>query len=176
MFNRAGTRFNRRGIDSSGHVANYVETEMVTRIGERYTSFTQTRGSIPLFWSQTPNIKYKPKVVINGTADHFLACKTHLMMENRLHGRNVCINLINDTGHEGQVCKQFSGLMQTLVNNELRYVYFNFHKECAKLRFDRLSILMEKLATDLAGPFVYCATNERAVACSSCLQPVVLRC
>ena len=39
--------------------------------------------------SQTPNIRYKPKVVINASADHFLACKTHLMMESRLHGRPV---------------------------------------------------------------------------------------
>ena len=38
----------------------------------------------------------------------------------------------------------------------LRYVYFNFHKECAKLRFDRLSILMDKLASDLMGKSCVC--------------------
>ncbi len=27
---RQGTRYNRRGIDSAGHVANFVETEQVT--------------------------------------------------------------------------------------------------------------------------------------------------
>lgn len=30
----------------------------------------QTRGSIPLFWSQRPNLKYKPTPVLNSGADH----------------------------------------------------------------------------------------------------------
>lgn len=30
----------------------------------------QTRGSIPLYWSQRPNLKYKPTPILNQTADH----------------------------------------------------------------------------------------------------------
>ena len=86
------------------------------------------------------------------------------------------MSFVSLPGHEGALCAAFANCMYPLEGENLRYVYFNFHKECAKLRFDRLSILMEKLATDLAGPFVYGATNERAVARSSCLQPVVLWC
>lgn len=33
-------------------------------------SFLQTRGSIPLFWSQRPNLKYKPTPLLNSSADH----------------------------------------------------------------------------------------------------------
>ena len=80
------------------------------------------------------------------------------------------MSFVSLPGHEGALCAAFANCMYPLEGENLRYVYFNFHKECAKLRFDRLSILMEKLATDLAGPFVYGATNERAVARSSCLQ------
>ena len=146
---RAGTRFNRRGVDDRGKVANYVETELITHIDNFYTSFTQTRGSIPLYWGQTPNIKYKPAIDISGTADHTGACKSHFAQERGRHGRHTVINLINNSGHEGPLCAAFANCMYPLEGENLRYVYFNFHKECAKLRFDRLSILMEKLAADL---------------------------
>lgn len=51
---RAGTRFNSRGIDDDGHVANFVETETIIWNPEKrpYTraigfSYCQIRGSIP---------------------------------------------------------------------------------------------------------------------------------
>lgn len=56
---RAGTRYLRRGIDEKGKVANYVETEQILVFKQYITSFVQTRGSIPLFWSQ-PGFRYRP--------------------------------------------------------------------------------------------------------------------
>ncbi|MBW0467869.1 hypothetical protein O181_007584 [Austropuccinia psidii MF-1] len=49
---RAGTRFNTRGIDDDGHVANYVETEILISIGSILFSFVQVRGSVPVFFEQ----------------------------------------------------------------------------------------------------------------------------
>ena len=51
---RAGTRFNARGIDDDGNVANYVQTETVfsTPNGICF-SYVQVRGSVPLFWEQS---------------------------------------------------------------------------------------------------------------------------
>uniref|UniRef100_A0A2C9LFQ1 Phosphatidylinositol-3-phosphatase SAC1 n=1 Tax=Biomphalaria glabrata TaxID=6526 RepID=A0A2C9LFQ1_BIOGL len=49
---RAGTRFNVRGTNDDGNVANFVETEQVIFLDEEIASFVQTRGSIPLFWEQ----------------------------------------------------------------------------------------------------------------------------
>jgi phosphatidylinositol 4-phosphatase len=50
---RTGTRHWRRGIDDDGNVANFVESEQIieTAAGES-SSLVQTRGSIPLGWSQ----------------------------------------------------------------------------------------------------------------------------
>jgi len=50
---RAGTRFNARGIDDDGNVANFVETETIfwTPSGLCF-SYVQIRGSVPLFWEQ----------------------------------------------------------------------------------------------------------------------------
>lgn len=54
---RAGTRFNARGLDDEGHVANFVETETVfwSPSGVCF-SYAQIRGSVPVFWEQTPGL------------------------------------------------------------------------------------------------------------------------
>lgn len=49
-FDPPGTRYNVRGIDAGGHVANFVEVEQCVCVNGAVTSFVQTRGSIPLFW------------------------------------------------------------------------------------------------------------------------------
>uniref|UniRef100_A0A8D0A6L3 Synaptojanin-1 n=1 Tax=Sander lucioperca TaxID=283035 RepID=A0A8D0A6L3_SANLU len=49
---RAGTRFNVRGTNDDGQVANFVETEQVIFLDDKVSSFIQIRGSIPLFWEQ----------------------------------------------------------------------------------------------------------------------------
>ena len=51
---RAGTRFNVRGVNDDGAVANFVETEQIVLLPRQYnySSFVIIRGSIPLFWHQ----------------------------------------------------------------------------------------------------------------------------
>ena len=49
-----------RGCDDEGHAANFVETEQVVETKAGVASFVQTRGSMPMFWQQFPNLKYKP--------------------------------------------------------------------------------------------------------------------
>ncbi|QDS67482.1 hypothetical protein FKW77_001067 [Venturia effusa] len=54
---KAGTRYNARGIDDEGNVANYVETETIlwSPTGEvtgECFSYVQVRGSLPVFWEQ----------------------------------------------------------------------------------------------------------------------------
>lgn len=41
-----------RGVNDDGHVANFVETEQIIMLGNEETSFTQIRGSVPIFWEQ----------------------------------------------------------------------------------------------------------------------------
>lgn len=45
-------RFNVRGTNDDGQVANFVETEQVIFLDNEVTSYIQTRGSVPLFWEQ----------------------------------------------------------------------------------------------------------------------------
>ena len=54
---RAGTRFNSRGIDDDGNVANFVETETIFyHPSSLCFSYAQTRGSVPIFWEQASGL------------------------------------------------------------------------------------------------------------------------
>jgi hypothetical protein len=54
---RAGTRFNSRGIDDDGNVANYVESETIYWAPSGVCfSYVQIRGSVPIFWEQQPGL------------------------------------------------------------------------------------------------------------------------
>ena len=54
---RAGTRFNSRGIDDDGNVANFVETETILwHPSGLCFSYAQVRGSVPVFWEQAPGL------------------------------------------------------------------------------------------------------------------------
>lgn len=55
-----GMRYKRRGADTDGHVANYVETEQLIHVHSHTLSFVQTRGSVPVFWSQA-GYRYNPR-------------------------------------------------------------------------------------------------------------------
>ena len=61
---RTGTRYFVRGADDAGNVANFCETEQIIekRSSGLAASYVQTRGSMPMKWTQTPDIYYKPKV------------------------------------------------------------------------------------------------------------------
>ncbi|KAJ8130937.1 hypothetical protein O1611_g2692 [Lasiodiplodia mahajangana] len=68
---RAGTRFNSRGIDDDGHVANFVETETIywSSSGVLF-SYAQVRGSVPVFWEQSAGlIPGQQKIAITRSAD-----------------------------------------------------------------------------------------------------------
>jgi len=54
----------------------------------------KTRGSIPIFWTQLPNIKYKPKPEASGTANHLEGLSRHFDTQVLNYGKQVIINLV----------------------------------------------------------------------------------
>ena len=50
--NFAGTRYNTRGINDDGNVANFCESEHILIAGDNICSFSQVRGSAPVFFDQ----------------------------------------------------------------------------------------------------------------------------
>ncbi|XP_043266866.1 phosphatidylinositol-3-phosphatase SAC1 [Venturia canescens] len=145
---RAGTRLFSRGIDSNGNVSNYVETEQLVEANGDRSSFVQTRGSIPLFWQQAPNLKYKPRPQLSPHEDHQIACSRHFDAQIFHYGKQILVNLIDHRGAEDVLEKSYREMVSRIGNQNVRYEAFDFHAECRHMRWDRLNVLMDRLSHD----------------------------
>uniref|UniRef100_A0AAQ4Q101 SAC domain-containing protein n=1 Tax=Gasterosteus aculeatus aculeatus TaxID=481459 RepID=A0AAQ4Q101_GASAC len=143
---RAGVRYYVRGIDSEGHAANFVETEQIVLYEGARASFIQTRGSIPFYWSQRPNLKYKPKPVITKTTNHMDGFQRHFDSQLLVYGKQTILNLVNQKGSEKPLEQAFAKMVSDMDHAMLNYVAFDFHKECSHMRWDRLQILVDNVA------------------------------
>lgn len=143
---RAGVRYYVRGIDSEGHAANFVETEQIIQFQGGRSSFIQTRGSMPFFWSQRPNLKYKPKPLISSSTNHMDGFRRHFESQVLIYGKQVLLNLVNQKGSEKPLEEAFAKMVDSMDNNLIKYVAFDFHKECSKMRWHRLQILVDAVA------------------------------
>lgn len=108
----AGTRYLKRGLQDSGHVANHVETEQIVLdlttlkgkeeyLNGSFSSFVQIRGSIPVFWSQRINKKVvdpKPEIVLGKFDPLFKASRKHFNDLIDSYGKPViCLDLLKKT-------------------------------------------------------------------------------
>uniref|UniRef100_A0A674ARY4 SAC1 like phosphatidylinositide phosphatase b n=1 Tax=Salmo trutta TaxID=8032 RepID=A0A674ARY4_SALTR len=151
---RAGVRYYVRGIDSEGHAANFVETEQIVQYSGGKASFVQTRGSIPFYWSQRPNLKYKPKPQISKTIDHLDGFQRHFDSQIIIYGKQVILNLIDQKGSEKQLEQAFDKMVSSLGNGMVKYIAFDFHKECSRMRWHRLQILVD-MVTEMQDEYGY---------------------
>lgn len=147
---RAGTRLFRRGIDKMGNVANFVETEQIVEYQGDRASFVQIRGSIPLYWTQLPDLRYKPPPHIQDIEleEQQATCGRHLESVSLLYGRHVLLDLVDQRGAEGKLQSAYADIIQRLSFPSVRYEPFDFHAECRHMRWDRLSILLDRVSLD----------------------------
>ncbi|KAI3648699.1 hypothetical protein MP228_006553 [Amoeboaphelidium protococcarum] len=185
---RSGMRYKRRGIDSDGHVANFVETEQRIRIFEsdcdqsiedvdnatsgvakqsHLASFVQVRGSIPLFWKQN-STQRKPIPELFGSQEENLdALTSHYDELRRLYGDIVSISLVEQNGREAIVGSQFAEIMTRLANQHLSMIEFDVHQECKKMKYENLSKLVS-LIQPFIDRFQYLWKDENKVLASQC--------
>jgi hypothetical protein len=146
--NRLGTRYFSRGIDANGNVSNFVETEqiVITAQGKIY-SFKQLRGSMPIFWRQVINTKYQPKLqVLDNMETNEIVFSKHLQQLKPEENKLVLINLVNSHGYEHKPSSVFGFLSQKLSKTfNMKYIYFDFHLECSKMRWENISKLVNQL-------------------------------
>jgi hypothetical protein len=57
--------------------------------------------------------------------------------------------LINNSGYEQPLALEFSRHVSLFHSDKLRYVHFDFHHECKKMQWHRISILMDQITADL---------------------------
>ncbi|KAG2226042.1 hypothetical protein INT45_002508 [Circinella minor] len=169
---RPGTRFFSRGIDAEGHVSNYVETEQLVLydgpdgttpiIGKKQLSYVQTRGSIPVYWSQIINLKYTPRLWVGESRKSLAAARAHFDEQIRIYGPQILVNLINKKGYELPMGQAYARTVEQLNDPRLYYTHFDFHNECKNMRWDRIQLLVDQLQEQLVkqGYFYYDASDK----------------
>ncbi|KAG0272970.1 hypothetical protein BGZ95_011233 [Linnemannia exigua] len=156
---RAGTRYFSRGIDAQGNVSNFNETEHIVILdpvtnalipsNRTVMAHVQTRGSIPIFWTQINNIKYTPKLQIFDNPDTETAFRRHFDAQKKYYGPQLVINLINKKGYEAPMGAAFSKQIDILGDPQIKYHHFDFHHECSKMKWHRVSLLLDHFHSDL---------------------------
>lgn len=147
---RVGTRYHSRGIDDNGNVSNFVETEQILMVDDDLCSFVQLRGSIPLFWRQNINIRYKPQFEFYNSSSTPAVFESHFRGLIQRYGKVTAVNLINQRGWEGELARAFAKQVREFPDPALQYVPFDFNKECPRMQWHRVQGLLDKIADDLA--------------------------
>ncbi|XP_078245049.1 synaptojanin-1 isoform X16 [Pogona vitticeps] len=127
---RAGTRFNVRGTNDDGHVANFVETEQVIFLDECVSSFIQIRGSVPLFWEQ-PGLQVGSHRVrmSRGFEANAPAFDRHFCTLKNLYGKQIIVNLLGSKEGEHMLSKAFQSHLKASEHvDDIKMVNFDYHQ------------------------------------------------
>lgn len=171
---RAGTRYNSRGIDDNGNVANFVESETVLWLknGVQF-GFLQLRGSVPLFWEQDPQLltaKINFTRPVEATEPSF---RKHFESLVDRFGAVHCVDLLGSPfGSRGSAIGKASNergldLTESIPESgvgpaseadvsmryqglaakiaQLRYTHFDFHKEVSGIGYSAASKLIDRI-------------------------------
>ncbi|CAN4105435.1 unnamed protein product [Withania somnifera] len=142
---RTGTRMWRRGADTDGFVANFVESEQIIQLNGCTASFLQVRGSIPLLWDQIVDLTYKPKFEIVRLEEAPRVAERHFLDLRKKYGNVLSVDLVNKHGGEGRLNEKFANAMQHVAGDDVKYLHFDFHHICGHVHFERLSILYDQI-------------------------------
>ena len=145
--NYAGTRYNTRGINDDGNVANFCESEQILIYDNTIMcSFCQLRGSVPIFFEQ---IGFTAATDItrnkNLTIDAFTK---HLQEINKDFSLIYFINLLNQKKSiEAPIIAEFEKQIKFRKdNNKFRYIYFDMQNECPKDNYSRIDNLINTIS------------------------------
>ncbi|KAH8671265.1 SacI homology domain-containing protein [Xylariales sp. PMI_506] len=176
---RAGLRYLRRGIDEEGYPANGVETEQILSsplwTDSNISSFVQVRGSIPLFFTQSPySLKPVPELQ-HSDAANLKAFSRHFDQMRKRYGKVQIVNLVEKHGVESALGEAFERNVteynQGLGENpeKLEFEWFDFHAACRGMKFENVSLLLdilgpeiEKLGSTVEKPAVTLDNNSLA--------------
>ncbi|XP_052751228.1 phosphatidylinositide phosphatase SAC2 isoform X4 [Galleria mellonella] len=166
---QAGTRYNRRGIEPEGKVANYVETEQIVSIicsdSVHRASFVQVRGSVPIFWSQ-PDYKFRPPPRLDRSEEEsHIAFKKHFEEELKTYKQVCIVNLVEQQGRERIIWEAYGNHVLKLNSPDVIYATFDFHEYCRGMHYENVSILINAIA-DIIGDMRFCWRDDRGLICA----------
>ncbi|KAL3417842.1 hypothetical protein PVAG01_10851 [Phlyctema vagabunda] len=172
---RAGTRFNSRGIDDDGNVANFVESETIywSPSGICF-SYVQIRGSVPVFWEQAPGLlPGQQKISITRSAEGTQpAFDKHFGELEQNYGAVHVVNLLSETKPgEAELTNLYRyGVRHCSINdpNEkdahdrelLRETEFDFHAETKGPHGYEAASMIRRLIENSADGFAYYLSED----------------
>jgi len=162
---RAGLRYLRRGINQEGNVANMVETEQLLMPADwtedsTVHSFLQIRGSIPLFFTQSPYAIKPVPVLQYSEQTNREACRKHFEALARSYGAIQIVNLVEKHGVESSIGTRYEKTIEYLNRQSeedtkkrddkpLAFEWFDFHQACRGMKFENVSLLLSTLREKL---------------------------
>ncbi|KAL6630159.1 SacI homology domain-containing protein [Neocallimastix sp. 'constans'] len=167
---RVGTRYNARGIDDDGNVANYVESEILFHNYEYYFSFLLIRGSVPLFWEQPQTAQMTHKIELSrGMESTAPAFKRHFEKMIKKYGHVYIINLLSRKEGSGEnflgqeYDKHFRNSPKS-IKNYLNKLDFDFHEEYKSGEYRDCEEIIRTISNDLENYSYFLMKNNEIVS------------
>lgn len=172
---RAGTRFNSRGIDDDGAVANFVESETIYYSSSGLCfSYVQIRGSVPVFWEQAPGLlPGQQKISITRSAEATQpAFNKHFEDLEQNYGAVHVVNLLSENKPgEAELTNLYQygvrhcslsgyGSKESRDHRLLKETEFDFHAETKGPGGYEAASMVRRLIDDSADSFAYYLCEE----------------
>jgi len=170
---RAGTRFNARGIDDDGNVANFVESETIFWSPEGICfSYVQVRGSVPIFWEQQSGLlPGQQKITITRSTEATQpAFDKHFERLEYEYGSVHVVNLLSNEKHgEAELSSRYHyHITQSPLNRNteqdghelLRETAYDFHAETRGPGGYEAASMIRRWIQDSADGFAYWLSEE----------------
>lgn len=148
---RAGTRFNTRGVDDEGNVANFVESETIFSTSETTFSYIQVRGSVPLFWEQQGIQTFGHRIQITRPPQATQpAFERHFAQLIDEYGAVHVINLLGQKEGETLISSAYNQHLQNTIHAtgdyaDIGVTNFDFHGEVRMRGHDSLISTVPRL-------------------------------
>ncbi|KAG0203450.1 inositol polyphosphate 5-phosphatase [Mortierella sp. NVP41] len=149
---RAGTRYNTRGIDDNGNVANFVETETILSNAEWCFAYTQIRGSVPVFWEQQGLQLTSHKIQLSRGSDATKpAVRRHFEELIQKYGDVHIIDLLG-TKDQGEITlsQEYRGQVEN-VSPSLKHLHmtrFDYHSQVKGGNYEQVQSLLQHIRGD----------------------------
>lgn len=146
---RVGTRFNTRGINDGGHVANFVETEQIVTLGGMTYAAVIVRGSVPLFWEQKGIQLGGHRIDFARTIPASLpAARRHMNDLHLAYGAIRVVNLLAQKNDEQVLSDAYRRIVTMLDDPLIKVTNFDSHYHL-KENFENISLLLAELGRDI---------------------------
>ena len=145
--NHCGTRYNTRGINDDGHVANYCESEQIVIYKNNLLSFSQLRGSVPVFFQQI-GLRAATDITRNRNLT-IEAFSKHLAEMRNDYPLIYFINLLNQKKKgEAPIIMNFEKQIKFRNGNRtFRYYFFDMQNQCPRDNYSKIDYLIQNIET-----------------------------